>query len=64
MNTGRRVIGAEKAAGSDVVEGRIVGRYGRFFMSGGEASVQTAMEVAVSVVGAVDGRAVEGRKAP
>ena len=49
---------AEKAAEIDIVEVRAVGRYGRFFMSGGEASVQTAMEAAVSAIGAVDGRKV------
>ena len=47
---------AEKAAEIDIVEVRAVGRYGRFFLSGGEASVQTAMEAAVSAVDAVDGR--------
>ena len=47
---------AEKAAEIDIVEVRAVGRYGRFFLSGGEASVQTAMEAAVSAIGAVDGR--------
>ena len=50
---------AEKAAEIDIVEVRAVGRYGRFFMSGGEASVQTAMEAAVSAIDAV-----QGRKAP
>ena len=29
---------------------------GRFFMSGGEASVQTAMEAAVSAIDVVEGR--------
>ena len=47
---------AEKAAEIDIVEVRAVGRYGRFFLSGGEASVQTAMEAAVAAIGAVDGR--------
>lgn len=47
---------AEKAAEIDIVEVRAVGRYGRFFLSGGEASVQTAMEAAVSAIHAVDGR--------
>ena len=47
---------AEKAAEIDIVEVRAVGRYGRFFLSGGEASVQTAMEAAVSAIDAVDGR--------
>ena len=49
---------AEKAAEIDIVEVRAVGRYGRFFLSGGEASVQTAMEAAVSAIDAVDGRKV------
>ena len=47
---------AEKAAEIDIVEVRAVGRYGRFFVSGGEASVQTAMDAAVSAIDAVDGR--------
>ena len=47
---------AEKAAEIDIVEVRAVGRYGRFFLTGGEASVQSAMEAAVSAIGAVDGR--------
>ena len=47
---------AEKAAEIDIVEVRAVGRYGRFFLSGGEASVETAMEAAVSAIDAVDGR--------
>ena len=47
---------AEKAAEIDIVEVRAVGRYGRFFLSGGEASVQAAMEAAVSAIDAVDGR--------
>ena len=40
----------------DIVEVRAVGRYGRFFVSGGEASVQTAMDAAVSAIDAVEGR--------
>ena len=47
---------AEKAAEIDIVEVRAVGRYGRFFVSGGEASVQTAMDAAVSAIDAVEGR--------
>ena len=47
---------AEKAAEIDIVEVRAVGRYGRFFVSGSEAAVQTAMEAAVSAIGAVNGR--------
>ena len=46
---------AEKAAEIDIVEVRAVGRYGRFFVSGSEASVQTAMEAAVAAMGAVEG---------
>ena len=48
---------AEKAAEIDIVEVRAVGRYGRFFVSGSEASVQTAMDAAVSAIDAVKGRA-------
>ena len=47
---------AEKAAEIDVVQVRAVGRYGRFFFTGSEASVETAMEAAVAAVRAVDGR--------
>ena len=47
---------AEKAASINVVEVRAVGRYGRFFMSGTEAEVSTAMEAAVSALEAVEGR--------
>jgi len=47
---------AEKAASIDVVEVRAVGRYGRFFMSGTEAEVSTAMEAAVAALEAIEGR--------
>ena len=47
---------AEKAAEIDIVEVRAVGRYGRFFVSGGEASVQIAMDAAVSAIDAVESR--------
>lgn len=47
---------AEKAASINVVEVRAVGRYGRFFMSGGEAEVAAAMEGAVAALEAVEGR--------
>ena len=47
---------AEKAASIDVVEVRAVGRHGRFFMSGTEAEVSTAMEAAVAALEAVEGR--------
>ena len=47
---------AEKAASISVVEVRAVGRFGRFFMSGSEAEVETAMEAAVAALGQVEGR--------
>ena len=47
---------AEKAAEIDVVQVRAVGRYGRFFFTGSEAAVETAMEAAAGAVRAVDGR--------
>ena len=47
---------AEKAASINVVEVRAVGRYGRFFMSGTEAEVSTAMEAAVAALEAIEGR--------
>ena len=46
---------AEKAAEIDIVEVRALGRYGRFFMSGSEASVQTALEAATAAIGLIDG---------
>lgn len=46
---------AEKAGSISVVEVRAVGRYGRFFMTGGEAEVATAMEAAVASLEAVEG---------
>lgn len=46
---------AEKSADIDIVEVRAVGRYGRFFMSGSEASVEAAMEAAVSAINDVSG---------
>lgn len=49
---------AEKKADIDIVAVRTVGRYGRFFMSGSEASVQSAMEAATEAIDAIDG--VEG----
>jgi ethanolamine utilization microcompartment shell protein EutL len=48
---------AEKAGSIGVVEVRAVGRYGRFFMSGSEAEVETAMAAAVAALEAVEGRA-------
>ncbi len=47
---------AEKASTIDIVEVRAVGRFGRFFMSGSESEVETAMEAAVAAVNAVEGR--------
>ena len=47
---------AEKAAEIDMVEVRAVGRYGRLFFAGSEASVETAMEAAAGVIDATDGR--------
>lgn len=46
---------AEKQADIDIIEVRAVGRYGRFFMSGSEASVEAAMDAAVEAINAVDG---------
>jgi len=46
---------AEKNADIDIVEVRAVGRYGRFFMAGSEASVEAAMEAAVSAINDVSG---------
>ena len=38
------------------MEVRAVGRYGRMFISGSEASVETAMEASAAAVRGVDGR--------
>lgn len=46
---------AEKTAEIDIIEVRALGRYGRFFMSGSEASVQTAIEAAVAAINDVQG---------
>ncbi|MEE2716844.1 MAG: BMC domain-containing protein [SAR324 cluster bacterium] len=46
---------AEKTADIDLIEVRALGRYGRFFMSGSEASVQTAIEAAVAAINNVQG---------
>ena len=46
---------AEKTAEIDIIEVRALGRYGRFFMSGSEASVQTASEAAVAAINDVQG---------
>jgi hypothetical protein len=45
----------EKAAEIDIVQVQALGRYGRFFMSGSEASVQTALEAATTAIGMVEG---------
>lgn len=47
---------AEKAADIDIVEVRAVGRFGRAFISGTQASVETAMETAVASIEAIEGR--------
>ena len=47
---------AEKAAEIDIAQVRAVGRYGRFFISGTEASVETAMEAATAALAEVEGR--------
>lgn len=49
---------AEKAANIDIIAVRTVGRYGRFFMSGTESSVEAAMDAATDAINSVDG--VEG----
>lgn len=49
---------AEKKADIDIIEVRALGRYGRLFMSGSEASVEVAMEAAVEAIDSVTG--VEG----
>ena len=46
---------AEKAAEIDIVEVRALGRYGRCFMTGSEASLQTALEAATAAIGLIDG---------
>lgn len=46
---------AEKAANIDIIAVRTVGRYGRFFMSGTESSVEAAMEAATDAISSVDG---------
>ncbi|MDH4117169.1 MAG: BMC domain-containing protein [Acidimicrobiia bacterium] len=48
---------AEKSATIDIVEVRAVGRFGRFFMSGSESEVETAMSAAVTALAATEGRA-------
>ena len=46
---------AEKAADISVIEIRAVGRFGRMFLSGTEADVQTAREAAVAALEGLDG---------
>lgn len=48
---------AEKMADIDIIEVRALGRYGRFFMSGTEVSVQTATEAAVAALNELQGTA-------
>ena len=50
---------AEKTAEIDIVEVRALGRYGRFFICGSEASVDTAMAAATAALAAVEGREAE-----
>ena len=47
---------AEKAAEIDIAQVRAVGRYGRFFISGEEASIEAAMEAATAALAEVEGR--------
>lgn len=47
---------AEKAAEIDIVEVRAVGRYGRMFICGSEAAVETAMAGSAAAIGGVEGR--------
>ncbi len=47
---------AEKAAEIDIAQVRAVGRFGRFFVSGEEASVEAAMEAAAAALATVEGR--------
>lgn len=49
---------AEKKADIDIIAVRTLGRYGRLFMSGSEASVEVAMAAATESINAIDG--VEG----
>ena len=46
---------SEKRADIDIVEVRAVGRFGRLFITGSEASVEAAMEAAVEGINAVTG---------
>lgn len=46
---------SEKRADIDIVEVRAVGRYGRLFITGSEASVEAAMEAAAEGINAVTG---------
>lgn len=48
---------AEKAAEIDIVEVRAVGRYGRLFLAGSEAAVETSMEAAIDAIESTGGRA-------
>lgn len=46
---------AEKAADIDIIAVRTLGRYGRFFMSGSEAAVESALEAATAAIDSIDG---------
>ncbi|MCY4459815.1 MAG: BMC domain-containing protein [Albidovulum sp.] len=47
---------AEKSAEIDIVEVRAVGRYGRLFFAGSEASVETAIAASVAAIEETEGR--------
>lgn len=47
---------AEKAANINIVEVRAVGRFGRIFIAGTEAEVETAMDAAVASLQELEGR--------
>lgn len=46
---------AEKAAAIDIVQVRTVGRYGRLFICGSEAEVETSAKAATDAIGALEG---------
>jgi ethanolamine utilization microcompartment shell protein EutS len=47
---------AEKAASIKVIEVRALGRFGRFFMTGSEDNVRSALDASVSALESVEGR--------
>ncbi len=49
---------AEKVATIKIVQVNAVGRYGRLFVAGTEAEVASAIEAAIGVINAVEGRSV------